>query len=171
MKNAKIIALSAVTTAFAVIFLVVGSYFPTLSLSGAFMASLTMMIPLSKKSYKGALLCFLATSILSMLVSGFRWDAVFPFMAFTGLHPIANYFIKERNLNRILFTVLKDIWFVGAVVLTQLITKLYVGENEFLNKYIYPVLIIGGAIVFPLYDFLMMGFQRSIVAIINRLKL
>ncbi len=173
MRNAKLVALSAISAAFATIFLTIGNWFTSFSLSGAFMASLCIMLPLSKKSYKSALLTYLAALLLSGVFSGFftRWDALFPFAVFAGLHPIANYFVADKGINKILALAVKDVWFVGALLLTQLLTRIYVGENEFLNEYIYPILLVAGAVFFPLYDYVAGTFQRSVDIIIKRLKL
>ena len=178
MKNAKIIALSAVTTALATVFLVIGNWFPTFSLSGAFMASVVMMMPLAKKTYKGAILSYLATILLTGVFSGFftRWDALFPFALFSGLHPIVNYFFFERSFSnkiaaKILFIIVKDIWFVGVLIATHFLFEVYTGEVEFIRKYIVPILLIGGALIFPFYDYIMTRFQQMINVIIIRFKL
>ena len=65
MKPSKIISLSAVTTALAVIFLAVGAYVDVMDLSCLFMSSLMIMLPLSKKSVKSALFSYGATAILT----------------------------------------------------------------------------------------------------------
>lgn len=173
MKNAKVIALSAITAAFATVLLVLGNFFTALSLSGAFLASIVMMMPLAKNSYKGAIFAYLAAVILTGIFSGFftRWDALLPFAVFTGLHPIVNCFLESKNFNKIAGVIIKDVWFVGALVLTHVITKIYVGDNDFINTYIFPILIIGGAILFPVYDYIMASFFRMVVALIRRLKL
>ena len=178
MKNAKVIALSAVTTALATVFLVIGNWFPTFSLSGAFMASIVMMMPLAKKTYKGAILSYLATVLLTGIFSGFftRWDALFPFALFSGLHPIVNYFFSERSFSnkliaKILFVIIKDIWFVGVLIATHFLFEVYTGEVEFIRTYIVPILLIGGALIFPLYDYLMTRFQQMVNIIIIRFKL
>ena len=178
MKNAKVIALSAVTTALATVFLVIGNWFPTFSLSGAFMASIVMMMPLAKKTYKGAILSYLATVLLTGIFSGFftRWDALFPFALFSGLHPIVNYFFSERSFSnkliaKILLVIMKDIWFVGVLIATHFLFEVYTGEVEFIRTYIVPILLIGGALIFPLYDYLMTRFQQMVNIIIIRFKL
>ena len=178
MKKSHVIALSALTTALATIFLVFGNWFTTFSLSGAFMASLVIMLPLAKRSYKGALLAYLATVLLTGIFSGFftRWEALLPFAIFSGLHPIVNWFFavskfSAKTLYKILFIIVKDIWFVGALVVTHVLTKLYIGDNEFINTYIFPIIIIGGALIFPAYDLIMTRFQVLVAAILIRLKL
>ena len=173
MKNAKMVALSAISTAFATVFLVIGNWFTSFSLAAAMYASVAIMLPLSKKSYKGAILCYLASVILTGIFSGFftRWDALLPFAAFCGLHPVVNSFLKEKKVNKVLAFAVKDVWFVGALVLTHVFTKLYIGDNEFINKYIFPIIIGGGALVFWLYDYVMGKLQTVVSALVVRLKL
>ncbi len=173
MKESKIVVLSALSTAFATIFLVVGSYLPDFSLAAAFMASISMMPILIKRSYKGGILTYISTVLLAGIFSGFftRWDALFPFISFMGLHPLVNTFFKEKKVNKFVALIIKDIWFVAALSLMHLITKLYIGDNEFINTYIYPILIIGGALIFPLYDYMMDWFFKTLENIMKRLKL
>ncbi len=173
MKESRVVVLSALSTAFATIFLVVGSYLPDLSLAAAFTASIAMMPILVKRSYKGEILAYVSTVLLSGIFSGFftRWDALFPFISFMGLHPLVNAYLKEKKVNKIIALIIKDIWFVIALTLMHLITKLYIGDNEFVNTYIYPILIVGGAVLFPLYDYMMDWFFKTLENIMKRLKL
>lgn len=173
MKKSKIVVLSALSSAFATVFLVVGNFFPELSLSGAFLASLSMMPILTKRSYRGAVMAYLSTIILAGIFSGFfvRWDALFPFAVFLGLHPLVNVILEDKKVNKIVAIIIKDIWFVISLTLIHLVTKLYIGDNDFINKYIYPILIIGGALIFPLYDYYMKYMFKLMEKIIKRLKL
>lgn len=178
MKSSRVIALSAISTAFTTIFLVIGNWFPTFSLSGAYMASLFMMIPLAKDTYKGAFLSYFATVILTGVFSGFftRWDALFPFAVFTGIHPIVNRFFTSKGyvntvLKKVLFIIIKGIWFIGTLILTHFLFEIYTGEVEFIRKYIVPIMIVGGALVFPAYDFVMTRLQTLTVAIVNKFRL
>ena len=67
MRDSKIIAVSGLTTALSLLFLILGVYIEVLDLSCLFMASLMMMVPLSKNSLKSSILCYLAVSILSLI--------------------------------------------------------------------------------------------------------
>lgn len=171
MKSGRQVAYAAVATALATVFLVTGELFVTLSLSAAFMASLAMMLPLSKKSYTGAILSYIATAVLSLLIAGFRFEAVLPFAAFCGLHPTVNVFCEDKKVNKLLATVIKDVWFTGVVLLTYFLTDFTVGGNEFLREYIVPVLIVGSLVCFPFYDYAMLLFQRKLDVLIKKLKL
>lgn len=171
MKPSRVVAYSAVTTALATVFLIIGEFFPTLSLSAAFMASLVIMIPLAKKTYLGAVLAYIASALLALLLTGFRFQAVLPFAVFGGLHPIVNCFVEDKKINKIIALVVKDAWFVGACLLTFFVTGLTVGGNEFVEKHIVPIIIIVGAVFFVAYDYTFMFFQKKTNEIIERLKL
>ena len=172
MKNSKLIALSAIATAFSIIFMTLGAIVPALDYSGIFMASICVMLPLSKKSVKAALLTYGATLILAALLVGAttsRWEIVI-------IYPTVSYIMKEKNFNKIIGILLKTIWFVGVLIFIYFFFTEFLFEESFLNKewvkkYIYLILIVGGGVIFVVYDFLMDRLQRSADAIVNRLKL
>ena len=84
------IALSALACAIATRLLTVGMYSQILLFTGYLIGSIAMMLPLSKNSYVGYALSYIATCLLTLLFSSFRiWD-VLPFVAFFGLHPLVN---------------------------------------------------------------------------------
>lgn len=171
MKISRVIALSSLSTALAVILLVLGSYIEVLDLSCLFMASLALMMPLSKDYKLGGFLSYLATVILCILLTGFRIQVVVPFAMFFGLHPLVNYFQKKFKINVILATIVKAAWFVATLYVMYFVTKIFVSPNDFIEKYIHYVLIIGGILIFIIYDSLMMRFQNAVKSIVHRLKL
>ena len=171
--KAKTIALSAVIAAFCAILLSVGEFFPTLSLGAAFLAGVAVMVPLAKRSYLGAVLCIIAAALITMLITGFtRFEAIVPFAFFFGVQPIVNRVQAERNWNRWLLLVIKDIWFVGFAVGYYFLFNLVLFENnEDLNRFALPIIIVGGAIAYVVYDYLSFYFQRYIDILIKRMKL
>ena len=172
MNRSKAIALSAVSAALATIFLVIGDYFPTLSLGSAFLAGIVMMVPLSKKLYLGAALAYLASAALAFLISSFIFEAILPFLMFFGLQPIVNRLQLDRNWNKYLMLVIKDLWFVGAAVGYYFIFSVVLFENnEALNAYALPIIIAISAAAYILYDYLSFYFQKYIDLLITRLKL
>lgn len=172
MKKSKVIAISGIATAFSVLLLSIGAYFPTFDLSALFMASLVVMLPLSKKSYLGAVITTIASSILTLIIAGFRYQIVIPFALFFGMHPIVNYFQASTNkFNKWIFLIVKDVWFVLVLVLMQKLSEVLIIDIESIKRFVYPILIVGGAIGFIVYDFLMQRFQNYIDLIIKRLKL
>ncbi len=172
MKRSGLVALSAIAVAFSVILLSLGAYVPVLEYSAIFMASLCVMLPLSKKSIKAALLTYVATSLLSALLIGGRWEVLVPYVVFFGLHPIVNRFLEGKKVNRVVAVVLKDVWFVGTLLLVNLLfVEFFAFETEWAQKYIVQILAIGGALIFIVYDFLACRFQRAIDIMVARLRL
>ncbi len=171
MKKSKVIALSALTTAICTIFLVVGEFVAVFALSGAFLASVVMMLPLAKKSYLGAILALIASVLLSLLLSSFRFEAILPFAIFFGPYPIVNAFLEDKKFNKIISLILKGIWFIGAILATYYLTTIVIGDNQFIKEHILPILIIGGAVLFLPFDYFMRSFQTQTNKLIERLKL
>ena len=172
MKPAKTIALSAICAAISALILVLGEFFPTLSLGAAFTAGIVVMVPLAKNSYKGATLTFFAAAILAFLISYFRYEAVLPFAAFFGLQPIVNKIQSDKGWNKYIMLAIKDVWFVGTLVGYYFLFSLALfPNNEELNAFSLPILIAGGAIAYFVYDGLSFYFQKYIDLTVRRLKL
>lgn len=169
--DSKGIALSAVSTALAVVLLIFGAYFETFDLSCLFLASLCMMLPLYKKYYLGAFLSYVAASLLSLLLSAGRFQVIIPFAMFFGLHAIANEFQIKFKINKILALIIKDVWFLGTLAVMYFFTKMFVADNDVFEKYMPYIIFIGGALFFPLYDFLIFRFKRMLDVLLTRLKL
>ena len=117
MKKSKLIVLSAISTAFAVVFLSLGAFVPVFDYSGIFMASVCMLLPLTKKSVWGGLMAYLATALLSLIFVGGRFEITVAFAAFFGLHPLINFVFEKIKLNRIIVVLIKDVWFIAALLL------------------------------------------------------
>ncbi len=171
MKTSKVVALSAITTAFCILLLTFGAYVEVFDLSCLFMASLALMLPLTKGYKLGGFLSYLASVILGFILTGARFQILIPFTMFFGLHPLANYLQKQYKINAFLATVIKTVWFVATLFITYYFTKMFIVEHETVEKYINWIILIGGSVVFLIYDRLMYAFQRSLEKIISRLKL
>ncbi len=171
MKDSKVVALSALSAAFSLIFIIIGAYFPAFDVSCLFMASLMVMLPLSKNSLKGALLCYGAVFVLSFIFTLGRFEICIAFGLFFGLHPIINYLQLTRFKKVFLVKVLKTIWFLIVAFILFYILKMFIVENEILNKYLPLVILVGGTIFFIVYDYAMLRFQKSLKIVIERLKL
>ena len=171
MKYSKAVALSSISTAFATLLLVLGSYIEVLDLSCLFLASLALMMPLAKDYKLGAFLSYIATVILTVLLTGLRLQVIIPFAMFFGLHPLANYFQRKLKINKILATAIKCVWFVGTLYVMYFATKIFASPNPLIEQYIHYVLTIGGVVAFIAYDMAMNTFERAIKNIVLKLKL
>lgn len=89
-KNSHETALSAISCAFSTIAMTIGTLYSPMLFTGYLLACLCMMLPLSKGYYKGAVLCFVATNVLTLLFNGFNFFDTLPYTVFFGLHPVVN---------------------------------------------------------------------------------
>ncbi|MBO4262258.1 MAG: hypothetical protein J5903_00545 [Clostridia bacterium] len=172
MKDPKLIALSAISAAFAVIFLSAGAIVPILDYSGIFMAGLCVTVPLTKKNVWAGVLTYLAAAVMSLIFVWGRWEITFSFAVFFGFHPVVNFVLKEKRVSRIPALLLKDIWFVLTLVALYFLFEGFIGfEWEWARKYALWILTIGGGILFVPYDFMMIRFQRGMEILVEKLKL
>ncbi len=171
MKNGKLIAVSAISSALGVVFLIIGAYFPTLDLSCLFMASITVMMPLSKNSVKGAFLTYGATAILALLFALSRFYLPLLYLMFFGLHPILNYLQFRGDKNLWFLFLVKGALFLGACYLMVFAFTMFTFENQFIIDILPIIVLILGVLFFIVYDFIMVRFQKMSNSIIKRLGL
>ncbi len=171
MKDGKLIALSAVSTALGVVFLVIGAYFQTFDLSALFMSAIAMMLPLSKNSIKGAIFTYFATALLSFCFALSRFYLPLLYVVFFGIHPIINYIQLNSKKNLWFLYIVKGIWFIGVTFLMYYAFTMFIVEVEFIQRFIPIILVIAGAITYIAYDFIMIRFQKMSFNLIKRLGL
>ena len=171
MKDSKVIALSGLSSAFALIFIIIGGYFPTFDISCLFMASLMVMIPLAKDTLKGAILCYISVFLLSFIFTFGHFEVSIAYGLFFGLHPIVNYIQVKKIKKTWLITAIKTVWFLIVAFLMFYLLKMFIVENELINKFLPLIILFGGSILFIVYDYIMLRFQRNLNVIIKRLKL
>ena len=177
MKRSRVIALSAICSAFAIMFLAMGAIIPTFDYSGIFMASLCTMLPLSKKSWKGGFMTYFATVALSFIFFfGANPAMVITYAIFFGVHPTVNYLFREKKFNKILAIIIKTVWFVGSLLLVYTLFSSFLFEDSLLNnqtfqKYAYIILSVGGAVLAIVYDAIMTYFQNGVDKTIEKLKI
>ena len=148
----KTVALSAISSALSIIFLLIGHYFSVLDLSCILFASIIIMLPLYRNSIKGALFCYFSTLILTFFLTGLKLNILIPYGAFFGLHPIINEIQLKKKFNKWLFLFIKTIWFVATLFLMYYTTQFFIDINEKYLKYIFYIIPIAGIIFFIIYD-------------------
>lgn len=173
------IALSAISCAVAVIFLLLGLWFPFMLGTGYLVAMVALMVPLSKQFIWGDALAYLGTVILALVLGAVRnfWNIV-PFIMFFGLHPLLNCLQIKFKINRWIALAIKTIWFDFTLWVAYILVFNGVlgGENsqnavlEFINNYIYYFIFIGGTIVFFPYDYLIFKIQQGVNMLVFRIR-
>ena len=178
-KNSKSfeIALSAISCALAVCFLLLGTLSHVLLATGYIMAQICLMLPLAKGFYVGDALAYAGTCILTLLRGGLGqgWLLV-PFIMFFGLHPLLNALQLRFNINRWIAYIVKAILFDFSLwVMYILVFGSTIGNPELevyrvINDYILLFIFIGGTIVFLAYDYIMFKCQLLVNAFVYRIK-
>lgn len=148
------IALSALACAIAVIFLTIGVYTEVLLFTGYLFACVALMLPLSKQCYLGYALAYIATCLLTLVFISFRFWDLLPFIMFFGLHPLVNELQLKVKINRWVACVIKALWFDATMYLTWRFLFGMTTTVAFVDKFIIPIILIGGTAFFGLYDYL-----------------
>lgn len=172
------IALSAVSCAIAVICLLLGFWSNILLGTGYLLGVTALMIPLSKQFYAGAALAYAGTVILALIMGAAArfWDIV-PFIMFFGLHPLVNSLQLRFKINRWIALAVKAVWFDFTLWVAYILIfdgVLGAGSDneiyEFLNKYVYYFIFIGGSIIFIAYDYLVFNLQIGVNKLVYRIR-
>ena len=97
------IALSAVSCALATILLTIGIYTEILLFTGYLFSCVVLMLPLSKQSYRGYILSYIATCILSFLFNPGRIVDLLPFVLFllSALASLQRRMLIRRHMMRL----------------------------------------------------------------------
>ncbi len=148
------IALSALACAVATMILTLGIYSDFFLFTGYLLGSVALMLPLAKKSYVGYVLAYLATTILTLLFSSFRFWEVLPFAMFFGLHPLVNELQLKTKINRWVACAIKAAWFDITAYVVWLVLFEMTTAIEWLNAYMVPIIFIVGTAFFAFYDYL-----------------
>lgn len=170
------IALSAISCALAIIFLLLGTLSGWLLATGYIMAQICLMIPLSKGFYVGDVLAYIGTCILTILLGaiGQAWLLV-PFIMFFGLHPLINALQLRFNINKWIAYIVKAIWFDFSLwVMYILVFGSSIGDPSIeiyhiINDYILVFIFVGGTIIFFVYDYIMFKCQMIVNSLVYRI--
>ncbi|MDE7158062.1 MAG: hypothetical protein K2N74_00645, partial [Clostridiales bacterium] len=100
-----------------------------------------------------------------------------PFIAFFGLHPLANFlqkkYIKKKWLHLPVFLV-KAAWFDAAMLLFWFVLVPVLGGSEhtwypYVEQYLYLIVFLGGTVFFAVYDYMIFLCQKSVNNIVKRI--
>lgn len=166
MKRTSKIALCGIVTALAVVIMFF-SYFPYFTYAVPAAAGLLMIILVIEINPKWAVLSYIASSILILLLA--ETEAKLMYVLFFGYYPILKERI-ERIRKPLIEYILKFAVFNAAVVAVYfLATKVFAipfDEMGSLGKYLELILLIGGNVTFAVYDF---AVSRLIITYMLRL--
>lgn len=164
------IALSALSCAVATILLTVGVYSELLLFTGYLFACIALMLPLAKQSFRGFALSYIATCILAFIFNASRFWDLLPFIMFFGLHPLVNELQLKTKLNHWVACFLKALWFDGTMYVVWRFVFSMATTIAFVDKFIIPIILIGGTLFFVAYDYLMYKWRAVVNVMVNRIS-
>ncbi len=162
MNSTKKIALTAILSALAVVFLLLGSFLETVTLSAAAIASLLTVVAVCELGYSYAFSVWAIASILGLLLLPIK-DPVLYFACFFGYYPIVKS-LAEKIKSKLSYLIKLGV-FTAAYILTAFVgIKLFAPEADVI-KYLligFPLLLI----IFLVFDFaltrLIIYYQKSL---------
>lgn len=159
MRKSYKIALSGICTALSVIFLTLAFFLNIVSLSFFTLASLVLLLPLSKKMYGYAALTAIASALFSFLIGGLT--VFIPYVLFFGVHPILTVGLRDiKKLNKIIAIVIKQVFFNGSIFLIYFITKdVFIKYPSYLVDWLWLTVIILNILLFA-YDQIFLIFAK-----------
>ncbi len=170
------ITLSALSCAIAVIFLTLGTLNTYLLFACFVVAEVALMLPLAKQFYWGGALAYVGCCILTILLGaiGNIWRLL-PFIAFFGLHPLANALQLKFKINKWLALGVKTVWFDLTCWLTVVVVfggTLGSGGQvfDFINQYLWAFIIFGCSAVAFGYDYMAFQGQDLVNKLVYRIK-
>jgi hypothetical protein len=146
------IALAGLSCAFATLLLTLGIYVPVLLFTGYLLAGIALMMPLAKQSFKGYVLAYLGSVLLTLIFSGFNFIDLLPFIVFFGLHPLVNELQLKTKINVWPAFLIKALWFdLSMLFVWKFLFEMSVGV-AWIDRYAVPLIIVGGTLFFLVYD-------------------
>lgn len=163
------IALSALASALATLFLVMGVYSSVLLFTGYLFGCIALMLPLARKSYLGYVLAYGASCLLSLIFGVSRFFDLLPFILFFGLHPLVNELQLKTRINRWVACAVKALWFDGTMYVIWRFVFEMTTTISFVDTYIIPIILVGGTAFFVVYDYMMYKWRFIVNRLVERL--
>ena len=165
MKKSYVIALSGISTALAVAFVMLAVYIEPMTISFYVMSAVSMMLPLTKGSYKGSLLACVATIILTVSIATIK---ALPFAIFFGPYTIVSVLLSKK-LKWYFALPIKICWFNLVLYILYLVTGLLVIDFDALGFTLeYWAIALIGTVIFIAYDFLMQYVFRVLTYVVEK---
>lgn len=158
MRNteSKNMALASICAAMSTMLLSLGFYLGVGDFIWYFFASFAFIPLLCKRLLRESVIAFFASTVLSLALVGFNYVFVLPFATLFGYYPMMYYYLALRVKKNALRKTIKLFVFELGLFLMWRFTFLFVGETELLEKYMLPILLGLGVVIFFMYDFIIM---------------
>ncbi len=161
MKQSKMIALSALCTAFASICVSVGNSVPMIDYAMFLAGSLFVMTPIIAGSYKGGILVAIASVLVGIMIVP-NFVMVLPYIVFFAPYAVLLCFCEDekRCVSGVFKIAIKGVFFLACEVVLWKFANFFV-DFESLGLPVW-CLILAGLVVLFVFDFLMKRIRRQL---------
>lgn len=156
------VAYAAVASALSAAFLAVGFYLQLAEFLWYFLATMMIMIPLTRGYIRGALFAYAVSSLLGLLLCAFQFYFILPYVVFMGLHPVVNAFMDKQHFNVWVGHLIKAVWFDAAVYLIIRFTQLFLFIDLRAGGWTLAIVLGVSTLVYFFYDFAIRLVSRSL---------
>lgn len=158
MRNtaSKNMALASICAAMSTTLLTLGFYLGVGDFIWYFAASFAFIPLLCKRMLRESVIAFFTATTLSLSLCGFNYVFVLPFAVLFGYYPMMYCYFALKIKHGFVRKALKLLVFEIGMFLMWRYTYLFVGETEFLEKYMLPILLGVGVVLFFMYDLIIM---------------
>ena len=165
MNKSKEIAISGISTALAVSFVMLACYIEPMTITFYVLSAISMMLPLTKGSTRGAVLSCVATIILTMSIATIK---ALPFAIFFGPYTIIAV-LTDKKFKWYLTLPIKIGWFNLVLYLLYLVTGVLIINFEELGFTLeYWAIALIGTALFVLYDLLMQQVYKALMIMVKK---
>lgn len=159
MKQTKKIVVSGIITALATLLMIIAGLIPVGTYSVPVIASLLYIILINEIGYGWAIMSYIATSLLSLILC-FDKEAAINFILFFGYYPILKAFLKKikpKILNLILKLIIFNAAMIGIFYIATYLLMIPDDSYVIFGLYIPWLILAFGNIVFVFYDYALTG--------------
>lgn len=192
MKKSREIALAGISSALALMCVSASMFIQPMTLSFATLSAIFVLLPLTKKSWMGSILCYIVVAICAFFIGGIVMSA--PFIIFFGLYAIIQRAIEElfmpwvqkistiklkRGDNNTIGVVLKYVfgYIIKLAYLQIALSILWFATSAIIPEFsffglemtlTYLIFALGAIPLFLLYDLMMKLVYMNMKIIINK---
>ncbi|NLL56476.1 MAG: hypothetical protein GX242_04605 [Clostridiales bacterium] len=167
-------ALAGVGAALSIIFITLSYFVKNLSLSFTVMASVGVMLPLTKNYYKEGLLTCIASGVIGFFIANIN---VIPFVLASSFYVVFTIFWHNSNFNKIMGILIKILYSFLVFFVLYKVASLIIIDFDRLSKLnalnpavLYILFNIVFTLAFVVYDFLIIQTYQYIKSLLGKVS-
>jgi len=149
-SRTRALSFTALSVAGAVVMLYMGTLFTPMALTFAALAAIFVAVSVIEGGLKYGLFCFVATAILGLVLVALQ-PVVILYLTFLGAYPIIKSIAERQKLQIVGWIIKYAAFFLALTLYLTILEALLLGAVPFMDE-AWPLIYLGGAVVFFIYD-------------------